>query len=206
MKFLKEGAVFLKKEKLLIIGDLHIGYEFELKQKGINVEIDLKEILENVIKKTSANKIVLLGDTKHSIFKPNKKEKEKLLDFFNFLDKKFEKIFVVKGNHDAFLEEIIRNEKVKIFPSRGFKYKDYGFFHGNSKPLKKVLESKVAFCSHFHVKEFETISFVISKGKPKIVILPPFNPLILGKNFEIESKFLSKLIKDYEIVTPYAII
>ena len=80
MKFLKEGAVYLKNEKLLIIGDLHIGYEIELKQKGINVDIDLLEILNKVLERVRANKIVLLGDVKHSIFEPKKKELEKLED------------------------------------------------------------------------------------------------------------------------------
>ena len=204
MKFLEEGAVFLKDIDAIVIGDLHLGYEIELRKKGINVSTNLYEKIEKIKKKTDAKNIILLGDVKHSIFRPNKREEKIIKEFFNFLNSKFSEIYVVKGNHDAFLEEYV---SAKIFSSRGFRIKNYGFFHGNSKPLKKVLSCKFLFCSHFHskiflpedLKSYEVPVFIFARGKNKVVILPPFNDLLFGKEFEIESKFLKEILRGHKI-------
>jgi putative SbcD/Mre11-related phosphoesterase len=204
MKFLEEGAIFLKEINAIVIGDLHLGYEIELRKKGINVSLNLYEKIEKIKKKTSAKNIILLGDVKHNIFRPNEKEERIIKEFFEILNLNFSQIFVVKGNHDAFLEEYI---SAKIFSSRGFKIGKYGFFHGNSKPLKKVLSCKYLFCSHLHsklflpedIKKYEVPIFIVAKGKNKIIILPPFNDILFGKEFEVESKFLRDLLKNHKI-------
>jgi putative SbcD/Mre11-related phosphoesterase len=204
MKFLEEGAIFLKEIDSVVIGDLHLGYEIELRKKGINVFTNLYEKIEKIKKRTNAKRIVLLGDVKHSIFRPSKKEEKIIKEFFEFLNLNFLEIFVVKGNHDAFLEEYV---SAKIYSSRGFKIGKYGFFHGNSKPFKKVLSCKYLFCSHLHskiflpenIKKYEIPVFIVAKGKNKIIILPPFNDILFGKEFEIESKFLRDLLKNHKI-------
>ncbi|MEM4841328.1 MAG: metallophosphoesterase [Nanopusillaceae archaeon] len=225
MKFIKNYAcVFLKEISSLVIGDLHIGYEFELKNQGINVAYTekIKEDIEVCRNKTKAKNIILLGDTKHSIGLPtNKKEIEKLKDFFDFLKEKFEKIYVVKGNHDGLIEKIIKDEKINIYSSRGFSLLKYGFFHGNSYPISNVLKSKIIFCSHAHSKyllpkdkkiyELRIFSiFGLKKefGKnKKLIIIPPFSPLLAGKEIEevIKSSNIIKKLVDIENIEIYSL-
>lgn len=227
MKFIKNYAcVFLKDISTLIIGDLHIGYEIELKKLGINVAY-LDKIKEDIIfckNKTNSENIVLLGDTKHSIGIPkNKTELNNLLNFFDFLLKNFQKVYVVKGNHDGLLEEILDidiKKGLKIFSSRGFSIKKYGFFHGNAFPLESVIKSKTIFCSHVHPKTFlpkeekyfEIRVFLIYKLKEsygknkKLIVLPPFSSLIAGKDIDgsmEEESIFSKLVdtESLEILT-----
>ena len=62
-------GLFLKAEKTLVIGDLHLGYEEMLINKGILVpKAQLKETLrdlEELVKKTRPLRIVINGDLKH---------------------------------------------------------------------------------------------------------------------------------------------
>ncbi|MEM5830388.1 MAG: metallophosphoesterase [Candidatus Aenigmatarchaeota archaeon] len=216
MRFVKNFAcIYLEKIKSLVIGDLHIGIEEELKKDGINVAYTEK-IIEDIKKckeKTQASKLILLGDTKNSIGIPDKKSEIKLLEkFFEFLDNEFKKVYLVKGNHDGMIEKLINSSKIKIYSSRGFKIKRYGFFHGNAYPLQKVIEANLIFCSHAHPKIYiddkkfqEVRAYIIFKLKEffgknkKLVILPPFSSLIGGKEIEEilkERSIISKLVDE----------
>lgn len=220
MKFVKDYAcVFLRDISAIVIGDLHIGYEFELQREGINIAYTHK-IKEDILvckEKTKAKNIVLLGDTKHSIGIPDKKsEIEVIKDFFKFLEDNFENMFVVKGNHDGLLEKIVDSKKIKFYSSRGFCLSKYGFFHGNSYPTQKVLDSRIIFCSHAHPKfylpedkkYYEIRVYAIFKLKKefgknkKLVIVPPFSPIIAGKEISevLETKnVIQKLVDSSEI-------
>jgi len=59
------------------------------------------------------------------------------------------KIILCKGNHDTELEDIISKE-VKIYSSRGFKIKKYGFFHGHAWPSKRLMKCDWLFMAHIH--------------------------------------------------------
>lgn len=211
IKFIRNYAcVFLKDISSIIIGDLHIGYEEELKKIGINIAYleKIKEDITSCREKTKAKNIILLGDIKHSIGIPkNKNEIKNLNEFFSFLGDTFFKVFIVKGNHDGLIEKIINaiNKKnIKIYSSRGFSIKEYGFFHGNSYPEKKVLDSKIIFSSHIHPKLFlpkqkkffEIRVYIIFNLKKeygkrkKLIILPSFSSLLSGK--EIERKYTTE--------------
>jgi len=221
MKFIKDyGCVFLEKISSLVIGDIHIGLEEEFKKLGANIAYT-ERVIEDIKKckeKVNAKRIILLGDVKNSIGIPKSKSEIKNIEkFFNSLKEEFEKIYVVKGNHDGLLNKLVNDEKINFFGSRGFRIKDYGFFHGNAYPLERVMKAKFLFCSHFHPKyslylEDRKITemrvFVIAKIKEtfgknkKLIILPPFSPLIVGKEIEEltkEKSVISNLIDEKEI-------
>jgi len=224
MKFLKNyGCIFIEKISSIVLGDLHIGIENELRNQGINIAY-VEKLIEDIRKckeKTNAKRIILLGDVKNSIGIPKfKSEIKNLQKFFDFLESEFEKIYVVKGNHDGMLNKIVNTKKTKFYSSRGFKIKNYGFFHGNAYPLEKIIKANFLFCSHFHPKyslylENKKIAemrvFVIAKVKEifgknkKLIILPPFSSLIIGKEIEEltkEKSVISNLIdKDIEIIS-----
>ncbi|MEM7818092.1 MAG: metallophosphoesterase [Candidatus Aenigmatarchaeota archaeon] len=219
MRFVKNFAcVFLKDISSIVIGDLHIGFEIELIKQGINVALMDKIItdLEVCKKKTKAENIILLGDVKHSIgFPKSRLEIKNLIKIFDFLKDSFEKIYVVKGNHDGRLEEIIKDERIKIYSSRGFSLSKYGFFHGNSYPIKNVISSRILFCSHVHSKYFlpkdkrifEVRVYLIFKIKKeinrsgKIVVIPPFSSIISGKDVEecINESIINNIVENSSI-------
>src|SRR3989338_8193319 len=64
------GYPALRINDYLIISDLHLGITRELYEKGVAMPSQLSKIIDKIhkIKKISkANKLVLLGDTKHNI-------------------------------------------------------------------------------------------------------------------------------------------
>jgi len=103
-------GLYLKKQKTLIVSDLHIGYEQMMHEEGIMFPLDqlgesineVKSIFEELNKrKQDVEKVILLGDLKH-YFKFMKKEKFDVLKFIDFLRNyvKDENIIIIKGNHD----------------------------------------------------------------------------------------------------------
>jgi len=204
---------FVKELSLLAITDLHLGIEFELRKKGINVSLQSEKflkILEEARQETNAKRIVVIGDIKHKVPAASAKEIEYVRDFFKNLSKIFEEIFICKGNHDDMLEEILQD--YKVYGARGFKIKDYGFFHGHAWPFSKLWNCKTWIIGHLQAAieirkgNFKKIEKVIMKARPKIekgklqeiIILPAFSNLAgsLLLNKELPSDFLFERIVD----------
>jgi len=204
---------FVKELSLLAITDLHLGIEFELRKKGINVSLQSEKflkILEEARQETNAKRIVVIGDVKHKVPAASAREIEYVRDFFENLSKIFEEIFVCKGNHDDMLEEILQD--YKVYGARGFKIKDYGFFHGHAWPFSKLWNCKTWIIGHLQAAieirkgNFKKVEKVVMKAKPKvekgklqeIIILPAFSNLAgnLLLNKELPSDFLFEKVID----------
>jgi len=106
-----DKTLFFPKQGILVIGDLHIGYELALVESGIllpeqqvaeTIE-NLKEIISEIkARKYELKKIVFLGDIKH-FFGYEYAEKvnfNKVLDFLKTHVSE-ENIILIKGNHDT---------------------------------------------------------------------------------------------------------
>jgi len=204
---------FVKELSLLAITDLHLGIEFELKKKGINVPLQTEKflkILEETKRETSAKRIVVLGDVKHKVPAASVREVEYVKKFFENLSKIFKQVLVCKGNHDDLIEEILQD--YKVYDAKGFKIKEYGFFHGHAWPFSKLLNCKVWIVGHLQAAieirkgNFRKIEKVVIKARPKIekgrlkeiIILPAFSDLVgsLLLNKETPSDFLFDKIID----------
>jgi metallophosphoesterase superfamily enzyme len=87
-----------KKEKILVVGDLHIGYEEVLNLQGVFVGRKMFEeyieeferIFDYVMKDgRKIDKIILLGDVKHGFGKNLRQEWDEVLELFDyFLEKR----------------------------------------------------------------------------------------------------------------------
>ena len=204
---------FIKELSLLAITDLHLGIEFELRRKGINVSLQAEKylkILKEAKDETGAKKIVVLGDIKHKVPAASAREIEYVKKFFENLSEIFDSIFICKGNHDDMIEEILPN--FKVYGARGFKIKDYGFFHGHAWPFSKLWNCKFWIVGHLQAAveirkgNFKKVEKVVIKARPKvnkgklreIIILPSFSDLTgyLILNRETPSDFLFDKIID----------
>jgi len=137
---------------MLVIADLHIGWEIALAQEGIHVPSQTPKILAKLLglidlcKPTS---LLLLGDVKHTIAKVELAEWQDIPNFFEALLKKVSDIKVVMGNHDGNLESLLP-ENVKLFPSTGIAVGEAGFSHGNAWPAPEVLSCRSLVMGHVH--------------------------------------------------------
>lgn len=187
----------------LVVGDLHIGMELELYQKGVhlfNASDKIAARIKKIMKDFSLSKLIILGDVKHSILYPDVREIRLLKEFFNSLSD-FE-INIVAGNHDAHLSEIINHDVKKELIIENF-----GFVHGNRKPDENMMNLDYIVSAHDHLAVrihekkgaiFEQKAWGIyklnktaskkyyKKVNPniKLISMPAFNDLIMGKAIE----------------------
>ena len=90
--------------KWLCITDVHIGITQELAKAGITLPDQINRFvkkIEETRQKTKAKNLLLLGDVKHNVIGINFAEVREIPDFLEQLSKRFEKIVIVKGNHDG---------------------------------------------------------------------------------------------------------
>ncbi len=202
-----DRCLFWKENKILIIGDLHLGYENYLNERGwvfpkTQMEETLK-IFDAIFKKTGrVKKIVLLGDVKHYFGGILKKEFEdfyKLVEIFKKHLYKSGRIVIVKGNHDNILEPIVNKDKFRgrIFLKDFYDVEGVLFFHGNKRDFEKFQRKiedkkiKLIVTGHFHPavkindgeKQEKFKCFVFGKyKKKKWIIVPSFFPLEAGSD------------------------
>src|SRR3989344_4974026 len=136
-------AVYLRKEKTLVISDLHLGYEKDLQTKGILVPpFQFKEIKQKLVKifeKTGKLKYVVInGDLKHEFGRISNQEWKEILELIDFLSENCEKNVTVKGNHDIILDRIKKKRRVQ-FKKTGFAIGEFYITHGHFIPEKKKI-------------------------------------------------------------------
>ncbi|HPD81782.1 MAG TPA: metallophosphoesterase [Candidatus Pacearchaeota archaeon] len=188
-------TLFFPKQGILVIGDLHLGYDEMIKEQGINLLFDqleeTKKELEIIIKRIKAlytlKKIILLGDIKHH-FQFQKKEIFDLRNFLKFLERYLpkENIILIKGNHDTFT---LKDYKLEDY----YLYENLAFTHGEQ-DFPELFRNKniiTIVTSHIHpavlikdkinIKREKYKCFLVGKYKKKqFIILPSFFSIIEG--------------------------
>jgi len=206
IKFLtNEPAMFISKQKTLVICDLHLGIEYEIFKSGITIPSQTEKLekrIENLIKQTKAKHLIILGDVKHQV--PNiswqeYKEIPKFLEHFKGV-----KISIVKGNHDGDIERLARRD-IDIYEPKGFRINDFVLTHGQAWPDKHELNASYLIMGHVHpaiefwTESFRTIEpcwirckidnekleekFGIKTKFKQGIIMPAFNHIVGGMAF-----------------------
>jgi putative SbcD/Mre11-related phosphoesterase len=184
--------------KTLVIADLHIGLEYELLSRGFNIPDQSDMMLgriRRIFKENKCKELIVIGDLKHRIMKIAWPEQEEISEFVGKLEK-LGPVKVVKGNHDANIENYVRN----VVPATGFEHKGYWIFHGHAKPPKEAAKMK-QIAAHMHPKiEFKDslggrVSESVWVRSGNLVIMPNFNHLLSGTNVAGDEVF--KPMRDY---------
>ena len=185
-----EPALLIKKERIIVVSDLHLGMEERLREKSFHFPQASKKLGERIFdiyKKYNAREIILLGDIKESIGYPTISEYRDMGDFFHELEDA--KLRIAKGNHDAHIGKIFDRLGIDAEISREILLKDLALMHGNALPSEEAMDKKVLIAGHGHASanvngNYEKVWVVIKKKKgfPELIIMPPFNKLILGSD------------------------
>ncbi len=184
--------VVSKKERWIVISDIHIGFAV---LSGLGHEYDMDEattMSRRIIKlgeDYKCNKLLLLGDLKHSIGNPTTYEKNQLELFFKILTGKFY-IWITLGNHDAGVESFA-DKRVFIAGKNGIVLDDVLFCHGHSVP-NGFLKYRAIVMGHIHphaligVENTPVWAIFVNKHKTKpnrIVVVPHFNDVLTQRNY-----------------------
>ena len=187
-------SLFFPEEGILVIGDLHIGYEAMLRQSGVLVPArQVKDIIEDFKKifaeikeqKYDLRKIVFIGDIKHA-FGYESEEKNEFQEVLSFLGEHLpqENIILIKGNNDTV--DYTFEGLMKQF----YIYEGILFLHGHKK-IKEIRnkEVKTIVFGHIHpcilfeesAKKEAYKCFLTGKylGK-EVIVLPSFLGFVEG--------------------------
>lgn len=150
-----------KSRKSLVVADLHIGIELDLRERGIIIPSQTGEIGERLLSLCEAEgpeRLIVLGDVRHNIPVPSRSEARGLFSLFERL-LEVTSVEVVPGNHDGLIGELVPRG-VKVHTSRGVTVWGVGLAHGHSWPSKAVMRCREVVIGHNH----PSISFRDSLG------------------------------------------
>jgi len=182
-----------------IVPDLHFGVELDKEEIGFLIPLRFEKYFKILPR---SKEVLFLGDVKHNIFDVGPSFEK----FFDEIAKKYERIIITKGNHDANIEKLTpkyKNVVVKDFYIEGHRL----YFHGHKKLPKTILdrinsgEIKEIILGHLHpslsfniekydimFRNYVKCDLVFEEG-PKIKILSSVNDLVSGVNvLEIENR------------------
>ncbi|HVL87711.1 MAG TPA: metallophosphoesterase [Candidatus Thermoplasmatota archaeon] len=135
-------------EDVLLVGDLHVGLEVELRQEGLRLPSQterMRERLARLLDENGCHRLAILGDLKHTITHASGVESAALVRLFEGLDVPVD---LVPGNHDADLPELPPH--VTKHPATGMRLGDVGISHGHTWPSADVLAASVVVTCHNH--------------------------------------------------------
>ncbi len=198
-------ALWLKREKVLIISDLHLGYEEYLHQKGVLLPRTqarlIKEELQKLFQIVKPKIIIINGDLKHEFGTILRQEWKEVLGLVDFLLLHCEELVLVRGNHDTILGPLAEKRGLKMVSEQ--KVGDTLIIHGDKLAVSATSIKRIII-GHEHpaitlrdkskVEKFKC--FLKGKWKRKeLVVMPSFNPLLEGTDI-LKEKLLSPFLKD----------
>jgi putative SbcD/Mre11-related phosphoesterase len=139
--------------KYLVISDLHLGFEYNLVEKGIqiNSKFFTQEIVSEVnaiIRSFKPQGIILLGDIKDSIVNINSIEWYHIPRFLKDLSNNYP-VYLIPGNHDAKIESLSPAD-VSIASPTGITIGDTLFLHGHTMPSRRKSAVNKIVMGHLH--------------------------------------------------------
>jgi len=197
----------------LLISDLHLGLEKEMARKGFRIPSYSLKMVERIKRAADdylVDRVVILGDVKHSVGKVEDIDWSILPWFFETMLDLFPAVDVVPGNHDGNIKTFIP-PRVRLHPSDGVVLGEgrfrVGVAHGHAWPSESVIATGNLVIGHSHftyemkdkfgsrsresvwISARYRIEELISKagysskkrGTGDLVVMPPFNRMVGGQ-------------------------
>lgn len=201
---IRDLSLYLKKEKILVVTDFHIGYEEDLNKRGVFIPRfqfkDILDRLERILDGIAVKKVVILGDLKHEFGVISLTEWKNTLQLIDFLTARCKSIILLKGNHDKILGPITAKRSIKV--RKSFKAGRFLFAHGDYVP--KNITQDVIIIGHEHPavslkkdgRSEVYKCFLKGKWKDKtLLVLPSFNLVAEGTDV-LRDDMLSPFLND----------
>lgn len=192
IKILGRPALMVK-GRTLVVADLHLGFENELRSRGINIPLKNEEFahrIKDLVRTTKAERLVLLGDIKHHVAGPERLEFLVVPQFISAIEGEVPEIHVVLGNHDGELEALLPRDVI-VHSSEGMRLGNCWLTHGSARLPKEAESSKWVIMGHVHpsVRLSDTMgyrySFQVWLSGPRrgrkggmIIVMPSFNSYV----------------------------
>ena len=211
-----DAALWFETEKVLVINDLHIGYEEALHRKGILVpRFQLEQItkkLNLIFGKVKPAKVIINGDLKHEFGKVLRQEWREVLEFLDYVLRRVPEVIIIKGNHDPIIKPIADKKGIAVMNE--YMVGDSLIVHGDT--LVETTAKRVII-GHEHpaitIREgskWEKYKCFLkgtwkNKGKNiELIAVPSFNPLLEGTDV-LKEQLLSPFLEDIKSFEVYVV-
>ena len=208
-------GLYLRKEKMLVIADLHLGYEEMLNKQGIfiprlNYEA-IKNYLEKIFLRVKPKIVVINGDLKHEFGEISRQEWREVLAILDFIEQNSEQIVLVKGNHDTILGPLAKKKGLSIVDE--FYVTSYNalILHGHKlSESEEFKKAETLIIAHEHaaigLREAQRVElykcFLKGTFEDKtLIVMPSMNQLAIGTDVlreQLLSPFLQQDLSDFE--------
>ncbi len=213
MQFI-DGAVFFPETRVLAIADLHLGYEAELRSKGVYLPSQEAEVLlkrlARILSHTKPRTVVVNGDFKHAFGRVSDAEWRHAKRVLEVLSKNREVVLVV-GNHDPVLFPIA--EKFGATLTEEFLVGKTLFVHGDKLPVSTAAYERIVI-GHEHpaisisdgVRSELVKCYLVGSWQGKeLLVLPSMFSLTEGTDV-LSGKFLSPFLSDVSTFSVHALV
>lgn len=211
-------ALYLKEENILVIGDVHLGYEEAMRRQGVFMpRFQFKDTigrLESIFSQLQRLKnsgsgtsgkleaIVVNGDLKHDFGSISDQEWRDILKLLDLLLQHAGQVILVKGNHDIKLAPIARKRNIVVVENIAIN--DKFVCHGHQVPESgEFKQSKIVIVGNEHpavsLREGARSElykcFLLGKWKgKKMIVMPSFNQVTIGTDI-LKEKFISPFMR-----------
>ena len=190
---------------VLLAGDLHLGLERRMAEDGWHMPSATDEIvarLLSLVKRHSADALVLAGDIKESLHTASRQEEHELPGAIGRLADAVAELHLVKGNHDGDIEAWVPYRRnLRIHGGAGARVDRLGVCHGHTWPAREVVEAEALVMGHNHpaVEFRDALGHALREvawfrtrlvrersrerygdADPEVILMPPFNALLSG--------------------------
>jgi len=136
LEFIKDGPALIVEntERLLVIADLHFGIEADLAAHGMHFRSHSEERLDRVIRtieSTKPDRLILLGDVKHSIPSFTRQEWAEIPGILETIRSRIP-FLLFPGNHDVGIERFLKPGELQ--QKEGAVIDGIAYFHGHTYP------------------------------------------------------------------------
>ena len=181
-----ERCLILDRERTLVIGDLHLGYEKALEDEGVyiprmNTE-SIRDSLNRIISKYEPETIVLLGDIKHDFRRAKFEGKEEVRRILDLILGAAD-VILIKGNHDNYLQNIVSD-----YGLQAVEYVDIGGYRLEHGHVDSGVRPVIIGHEHPSVRIAGALSggvkvqcFMYAR-KEGVIVIPPFSYLSSGND------------------------
>lgn len=208
-------ALFIEQSQTLVLSDLHLGYEEEMRRKGVFIPTGefarIEALLDALIKRYRPRTILLNGDVKHGFGTINDSEwrhTRKLLETLQ----RVARVILVRGNHDLALEPVARSAGIATEPywiEAGILY-----LHGDAVPESALLEHihtiimghehpAVALSNGIRTETYKCF-LVLPYERRDLIVLPSTFGLTAGLDV-LANETANPLLKQLRDATVYAV-
>ncbi|MFQ5941908.1 MAG: metallophosphoesterase [Nitrososphaerales archaeon] len=215
-------CIYLEKEDTILASDTHLGLEDQREKIGMHIPGSIFEkILQFIltpVKALGCERIIILGDVKHEFGRPTEAEWFSVKKFVRSLRELGCEPEVVKGNHDNYIIQVLKELNVKLHdPS--LRLGQYYLTHGNIDLENDFKDTNHIFMGHEHpaisIKDDVGVKHrfkAFLSGRIKdwtVTVLPSVSPLSYGNpmNEMHKLEFMTPLLRRYGInnFVPYLI-